>query len=168
MTKEEIIDQILNPAFEIGLLKANNRENYINIHCKKGITFIEKCNEQSINKFNDLVNILKKFGYWTDDRRYIGQYTKQPDPYSDNAHICVRKNRIDIARICFVENSTAANYFGVSVMKASFIDTHNHPITNTYNRPSPAHHRWAPKNMDDFLSHPEEYLLNKNSSNNKK
>lgn len=75
MTRDEIINQILKPAFGIGLRRAQNRDRYINEHCVRGTNFVTNCSDEAIQNLNQLIVILKEYGYWTTDRRFIGEYT---------------------------------------------------------------------------------------------
>jgi hypothetical protein len=162
MTRDEIINQILKPAFNIGLRRAKNSETYITEHCVNGTNFVKDCSDEAIQNLNRLIVILKEYGYWTEDRRFIGQYTDQPHPYSNNPHISIRQGRVDISRICFVNNNVnGERYFGISFKRNSHLSSSNTQVTNTYDRKNSTDLRWAPVDMNDFLKQPEKYLVKK-------
>lgn len=163
MTRDEIINKILQPAFKIGENRAQNKKVYIEEHCLKGTNYVKNSSDEAIQNLNRLIVILKEYGYWTEDRRFIGLYTDQPDPYSNNPHISIRRGQVDISRICFVTNKVnGESYFGVSFKKDSHLSSSNTEITNTYSRKNSTDLRWAPVDMKDFLKQPEKYLVKKN------
>lgn len=154
MLKKNIIEDIFLAATKTGIQNSDCEINYENTHIAVGEKFINELSDLEINNFIILVDILKEYGYWTENIRYIGGYTNQPKPYNKKPHISIKKNNIDVARICFV---IGGGYFGVSFFKEALISNCKHAINDSAAYQNVAY-RWAPQNIKHFLENPSEYI----------